>query len=373
MERQLATIQKILEINPIEGADKIEVATILGWEVVVKKGEFKVGDLCVYIEIDSLLPVWEEFEFMEKKKYRVKTIRLRKQISQGLAFPISAIKKVDLSGFTEGQNVTKELKIIKYDPQLQKENKLKNTKPVHPVVKYFLRYEWFRKLYNQKKSDFPSFLRKTDETRIQSKPSVLRRDKDIDYVFTEKLDGQSATFAIKKKFFGYEYFICSRNLRLVDKDTSNYWKIFEQENLKEKLKRIHKLYGDVAIQGEIIGNGIQGNKYGIDGLEFHVFSLFGIKINNYMKSHGRFNIKDHSYLSHTHTRVTCDDLGLNHVPVLKKMVKLPETVKELVEISKGDSVLKKGVVREGIVCRHYDDSNYSFKVINPEFLLKNKE
>lgn len=172
VERKLATIQKIKDIYPIDGADSIDRATILGWNLVVKKGEFKSGDWCVYCEVDSLLPIREEFEFLRKScynprtnRFRIKTAKLRGQISQGIAFPLSILGDMNLTTLKEGDDVTDLLNIIKYEPPIPSE------------------------LGGDVKGSFPSFIPKTDEIRIQSVPSVLERHKGRRFVITEKVDG----------------------------------------------------------------------------------------------------------------------------------------------------------------------------------------
>lgn len=198
MARKLASIQKIIDIQPIDGADKIEVATVLGWKVVVSKAEnHKIGDLVCYIEIDSQCPATPMFEFLKDRKYRVKTIKLRKQVSQGLIIPLSAMPK---GKYEEGQDVTKLLGITKYDPEAEAEAKLlsesKNNSLIH---KFLMKFKWYRKLYSKlhtkPKGGFPSWIKKTDETRIQVLTDmfnevVAKNDTDEPIVFdvTEKLD-----------------------------------------------------------------------------------------------------------------------------------------------------------------------------------------
>jgi len=161
--RKLASVRKIVDIRPIEGADMIEVAVVDGWECVVKKSEgFKIGDLIVYIEIDSIVPDRPEFEFLRDRKFRVRTIKLRKQISQGLVLPLSILPSTK---YKEDDDVTTVLGVIKYDPEGDKERKLltqsaDNSK--NPFVKFLMRFKWFRKLYiKPKKGGFPSWIVKT--------------------------------------------------------------------------------------------------------------------------------------------------------------------------------------------------------------------
>lgn len=189
--RKLATIRMISEKRPIEGADRIEVAVVDGWEVVVKKDEFQIGENVVYIEIDSIVPEREEFEFLRERKFRVRTIRLRKQISQGLILSMSILPH---RRFGVGDDVTNILGIKKYDPEAEQEAKLLNTKESkvkNPIIKFMLKFGWFRKLYlkpKTRKGGFPIWIVKTDEERIQNKTAMFNIEKDLETEFevTEK-------------------------------------------------------------------------------------------------------------------------------------------------------------------------------------------
>jgi RNA ligase (TIGR02306 family) len=204
MERKLATIQKISWIKPIPNADKIEVAGILGWQIVINKKEgFKVGDKVVFCEIDSIVPERPEFEFLRPRGFRVKTIKLRGQVSQGLALPISILPIDnahpiwDDSELTVGLDVTDILDIKKYVPYI-------------PAC-----------LAGEVKGQFPSFIPKTDETRIQSVPDVLTRHNRKTFIVTEKVDGSSMTVYYNNGEFG----VCSRNLDLKETEKNSFWKV----------------------------------------------------------------------------------------------------------------------------------------------------
>lgn len=179
--RKLATIREIAEIKPIPDADRIEVARIDGWEVVVsKKDNFHVGDRVVYVEIDSKMPETPEYEFLKSRKYVVKTIVMRGQVSQGLVMPLSILP---VGEYKLGQDVTDVLGIIKYDPQLEEENAVfeeNRKKTRNPVAKFLMRYAWFRKIYLKKNThtEFPNFIKKTDEERIQNMPELYERLKN---------------------------------------------------------------------------------------------------------------------------------------------------------------------------------------------------
>jgi RNA ligase (TIGR02306 family) len=356
MERKLGSIQRILKLEPIEGADKIEKAIILGWALVVKKGEFKVNDLCVYVEVDSILPEKPEFEFLRARHFRVKTIKLRGQISQGIAFPLMYLGAVYLLSnypdkllvngnyvtIEEGLDVTDILEVKKYEPYIPAQ------------------------LAGTVKGPFPEFIPKTDETRIQSVPTVLERHKGKEFYVTEKVDGTSLSVYVKDSIVG----VCSRNMELkeetVDGKTSAYWDLVKKLDLPVKLISLqtHVLTerSNIAIQGEMIGNGIQKNKYNLPDHQLLVFNIF--------------DIDKQVYLDEVEMRYIAQELGLRTVPIIDKCFVLNHTVEELVEYSKGISHLYKHTQREGLVFRPLheerdeDLGRLSFKVINPDFLLK---
>ncbi len=368
MDRKLASVQRIVSLDPIPDADKIEKATILGWEVVVaKKDNFKVGNLAVYIEVDSVLPDCPEFEFLRDRKFRVKTIKLKKQISQGLVLPLSVLP--DCHYYNEGDDVTEILKIKKYDPEGELEQKLideKTSRSKNKVTKFLSRYPWYRKLFSfmlPKKAGFPKFIKKTDEDRIQLFPNICEKEKDNLFSVTEKLDGQSGTYFLIKNtkrflWFGDKYIfgVCSRNLHLPKPDNSSYWTVAKQFNIRSVLENIIGNWEYVVLQGEIIGTGIQGNKYKINGYDFYAFNL--------VYPYGRattWTMKNE-----------LDKQNIKCVPVLEEPFVLKPTIHEMVEYAKGKSTLLD-IQREGVVVRRITRNNpedISFKVINPEFLLK---
>jgi RNA ligase (TIGR02306 family) len=334
MERKLASIRKISDLSPIEGADKIEVATIDGWKVVVAKDvNHKVGDLVVYCEVDSFLPIREEFEFLRKSShkkmgdqegFRLKTIRLRGQLSQGLILPIHILPFGE--AFHEGQDVTEVLGIVKYEPPVPAE------------------------LAGKVKGLFPSFLRKTDEERVQNLTSEYEEYRTSDHKFyvTEKLDGSSATFYLRNGEFG----VCSRNLELLETEGNTFWKVARELNLENKMKSLGK---NISIQAELIGESVQGNPYKIKGQTIRCFNLY--------------NIDTQEYSSLTEFKDTVEMLGLETVPVLDTNFKLPDTIDELLKFADSKSELNPNYDREGIVIRTLD-RKISFKVISNKFLLK---
>lgn len=337
MERKLASIQLVAEIRPIEGADAIEVARINNWNVVVKKDEFKVGDFCVYFEIDSFLPIREEFEFLRKSSYkkmvdqegfRLKTIRLRGQLSQGLLLPIHILPLGEV--VSEGMDVTEMLGIVKYEPPIPAE------------------------LAGKVKGNFPSFLHKTDEERVQNLTKFYDNwtEQELDFYVTEKLDGSSATFYINNGEFG----VCSRNLDLAETEENTFWKVARELKIEEKLRASAR---NLAIQGELIGEGIQGNPYGIKGQTVKFFNVFDIDSQTYYGLPMFLAIMKHEF-------------KLETVPVLTNLtMKLPKTIDEALSFADGKSVLNDKFDREGVVFRTMDRT-ISFKAISNKFLLNEK-
>lgn len=338
MNRKLASVQEISEIHPIKNAENIEVVKVLGWYVVVQKNSnFKVGDKIVYIEIDSILPEKEEFEFLRRDHFRIRTIKLRGQVSQGIVFPLSILP---LGNYLVGQDVTTELDIKKYDPPI-------------PTC-----------LNGVMKGPFPSFIRRTKETRVQVSQSILTKYKTIPCYVSEKVDGTSVTFYLKDGEFG----VCSMGMELVESDDNAYWRAAHALDLKARLKRG---YHDICLQGELYGSGIQGNKYRLPDGQQNVafFNAFNIQdFNYYSYNHFTSLIKSLNYSGKTNT--------LQTVPILQGYFELTDNIDELVEMSKGKSILNPAINREGIVIRPLQEINdisfgrVSFKVINPDFSLK---
>lgn len=351
--RKLASIQIVNTVEPIPNADAIEKIRVLGWWVVVKKGEFRSGDKVVYCEIDSLLPERPEFEFLrsgcyrpaildgetvtQRAGFRIKTVKLRGQVSQGICFPL-AILPPD-APTAEGTDVTELLNIIKYEAPI-------------PAG-----------LSGKVKGGFPGFLQKTDEIRIQVLEPVLERHRGKTFALTEKLDGTSFTAFLREDVFG----ICSRNLWMDDADESNLMaRLARQLNLKERLQAIRARHGiEPALQGELIGPGIQKNKYALKAIELRIFSLF--------------DAAAHRYLDHGALLGVLRELDLQPVPQLGTLV-LNHAIDELVALAVGPSVLNPKVQREGLVLRPLTEEEdpdiggrLSFKVINPQFLLKYEE
>jgi len=330
--RKLASVQIIDALNPIENADSIEVADILGWKVVVKKGEFQIGSKCIYLEIDSIVPQIPYFEFMKDRRYRVRTIKLRGQISQGLAIPLYHLNTTFLDlpehftpphcDYEIGFDLTEILGIVKYEPEL------------HSMIG------------GDTLGSFPNWISKTDEDRIQSNPVVLQKLVELELDATEKLDGCSATYFLMDDHFG----VCSRNWELKDTESNVYWQMARKYQIEEKLRAMGNGY---YLQGEIIGPNIQENRLKLAERQFRVFNfgLNGLKF-------GFSVLVDF-----------CEKFDLLCVP----MVPLPpfSTVEDLLSIANAPSQLNSTVAREGIVIRS-TDGTISFKVINNEYLLRHK-
>ena len=337
MERKLATIRVISDIRPIEGADMIELATVGGWNIVVAKNVgHKVGDHVVYCEIDSFLPIKEEFEFLRKSSYkkmgdqegfRLKTIKLRGQVSQGLILPMSVFGDFSWTAY-EGLDVTNRLGIVKYEPPIPAE------------------------LSGKVKGGFPSFLHKTDEERVQNlvkEYGEYKLTSAHQFYMTEKLDGSSATFYMNEGEFG----VCSRNLELLETEGNTFWKVARELDLENKLKD----KGNICLQGELIGEGIQGNPYKIKGQTVHFFNGFDIDT--------RTKLGINEFL------ILLDELDLTSVPILGVAILLPDTVEDMLKLAEDKSRLNKLTEREGVVVRSLDNT-ISFKAISNKFLLSEK-
>jgi len=368
--RNLATIQTITALDPIDGADSIVRATVLGWHVVVKKDEFKVGDKCVYIEIDSIVPKENPvFGFLESRKYRVRTIKLRGQISQGLCIRIEEFPELEKCEI--GDDVTNILKIVKYDPEAQIEIQTCKKKQDSWFIRLLMRFKWFRNLralVTDRTKGFPSnIISKSDETRIQSIPELLEEHRGERVSYTEKLDGQSYTATLRRKrkllpFWNrYEFVIASRNLRVDQKGNSTYADVTKRYDIFNKLKLFLESNEEIeaiAIQGEICGPNIQKNKYAFT--ENHLF-LFKVKY--------QYEYTD-LVLSQKQVEKFAKDFDLESVPFLGYF-ELENDIDKLVDLAGSEKSKKAPIEREGIVVRS-DKCNYefSFKVINPKFLLK---
>jgi RNA ligase (TIGR02306 family) len=338
--RKLASIRRIAEIKPIEGADAIEAVRVDGWWCVSKKNEFKVNDLCVYFEVDSFLPVRPEFEFLRKAcfkstkhlgdGFRLKTIRLKGQISQGLVLPLSTFEIYNQDSHIEGMDITAMLDVKKWEV------------PLSP------------QLAGVAKGNFPSFIRKTDQERIQNCYSdLVKTHKNDMFEATLKLDGSSMTVFFKDGQFG----VCSRNLELKETEDNTFWQVARKLNLEAAMRSYGK---NIALQGELMGPGVQGNREALPEHNFYLFDVWNIDQQCYM-----------SPMEKDDVWADLDDHGatISRVPFLGIKVPLTVSLEELIAESDIKSV--NHPVAEGIVYRTMDGS-VSFKVINNKFLLQEK-
>ena len=386
-QRALAHVEKIVNIQPIEGADNIEVATVLGWKVVIaKKDGFNIGDKVVYIEIDSKVPERPEFEFLRDRKFRVRTIRLRGQYSQGLIMPLSILPN---ASYEEGQDVTQELGIKYY---VEEDNVRKADGPSNeakyrsmcdrkkqlfkkPFFKWVLKHKWGRKIlfvFFGKKKDTPKgfptkfdFVHKTDETRIENLPHLLGYPRPL--IVTEKLDGTSSTYILERlrgrnKF---EFYVISRNVRQLNEDQNCYhkyniyWAMAKKYDIENHLKEYlinNPELKYVCIQGESVGN-VQGNPLKLTEDDLYVF--------NFIRSDcGRIDSRDGKRI--------VESWGMKWVPILDTEFKMPEDMEEFKVMADGKSVVNPAVIREGFVLRD-PTCDLSFKNVSRKFLLKHQD
>lgn len=256
MNDNLATIQRITSIRPHNNADNLAIAKILGWEVVVKKGEFLENDLCVYVCIDTVLPEKPEFEFLRNKHFRIKPIKLRGTESAGICFPLSILPKSVWDGLSfpkEGEDVTDILGITHYEKPIPAE------------------------LAGIAKGGLPGYIIMTDELNLRTYPDALPELHSRPYYITRKDDGSSGTFFIR----GGEFGVCSRKIQLERSDTNGYWKMAYKYDIENIIRKAFPDM-DIAIQAEVCGPGIQKNKLGLKELELHLFNIFEIVNRHYM-------------------------------------------------------------------------------------------
>ena len=335
MERKLATVVRIADVQPIAGADAIELASVKGWKVVTRKNEYKVGDLAVYFEIDSFLPVAPQFEFLRKTSYkkmgdregfRLKTIRLRGQISQGL---LTSVPNTIFGSIKEGDDLTELLHVVKYEAPIPAQ------------------------LAGKIKGSFPSFIPKTDETRIQNFQADMNFSPAGERVYiTEKLDGTSFTCYFNKGEFG----VCGRNWELAESSDNSLWNMANLLQLKNKLTLLGK---NIALQGELIGNGINGNLYKLRDHKLFIFTGYDIDTGKRMP----FDVLEWILFK----------LDLQMVPVVDGNIFLPkgDIVDYMLLMAEEKSVINPEVDREGIVVRGLE-KEFSFKAISNKYLMSEK-
>lgn len=398
-ERELAYVVNVDNIEPIVGSDNCEAAVIGGWRVMVKKGEFKPGDKAVYFEIDSKVdPENPAFAFLEKKHYAIKTQKYTfggkgNFISQGLimrpadlglyieegAFGETEVWNKITKERTEGIFLTEQLKVTYYVAEDNKrkaanpEDKYKKMAQRHPAIfrkgfiKWLMKRNWGKKLLflifgkkrNSDLDQFPKFVSKTDEERIQNMPWILN-DTD-DWIVTEKIDGTSTTAALEVGKFGkHKFWICSRNVAFGKKkkdcfyETNVYTEMCDKYDFEKVLVDIAKRFNakTVALQGETYGATIQKRDYGMKDRDFRGFNLY--------VDGKRMNSEDAEKLA--------AEYGIKWVPIIET-IKLPKTVDEMLTYAASTPSVIDGGMREGVVLRSLDATK-SFKAVSNEFLLK---
>lgn len=336
IERKLATIERIAEIAAIPEADKICAYRVKGWWVVDQVGKYEVGQNVVYIECDAWVPTTIA-PFLSKGKEpkvfegiqgeRLRTIRLKKQLSQGLLLPLSPTCDRIESALFEGLDVTHPLGIVKWEAPIPAQ------------------------LAGQVRGNLPTGIIKTDQTRIQNLAREMQKMQGLTFEKTEKLHGSSCTMYLDTSD---EFHVCSRNLDLKFDENNSFWKAAIKYDVEAKMRKA-QMQG-IAIQGELIGEGINGNQYKVQ-LDFRVFDMFNVTTQQYAPSYNRQQI--------------AAALGLEHVPVLGQYrLTQDDTIADILEEADGDSALN-GSQREGIVWKCIEDPSISFKAVSNAWLLKN--
>ena len=350
--RKLASIQRIWNIEPIEGADRIELAHVLGWQCVVNKGQFKPMDLAVYFEVDSFLPIREEFEFMRATSYRntdimgegfkLRTMKFRGQISQGLLQPIETFEELKGINTEEdevvGTDVTDLLGVKKWEI----EERATTSGTVIGTLPY----------------DIPH----TDETRVQAEPELIKEFDGLEYYISTKMDGSSHSMGIDENGFH----VTGHNYEYKDDDSSSFYKLIKERGYKEKLYTFFEKCGlkTLTIQGELCAPGIQKNPLKLTKPEWYVFTIR----------------EDGKRVGLDRMNEICNELGLNMVPIEERGMNLPEkypTVDALLKREEGN--YSSGGRKEGIVIRPTEpvfssliSGALSMKVVSNKYLLKNE-
>ena len=385
-QRELAYVVKIDNIIPIDDADRVEQAVVGGWHIMVRKGQFKTGDKAVYFEIDSKVPEREPYMFLADKHFKIKTQKYFKGtvISQGLLMAFEDFGWAE-DKYEVGTFLTKELEVIYSveEDNKRKSNITKYDKMYQRHLGLFKKSKFLRKMFKSnlgkkilfiflgKKRDtrnWPSWVVKTDEERVQNMPFLFPGDPDKKWIVTEKIDGTSTTFTMKGRGRKQEFYICSRNVNF-DKpekaencfyETNVYIEMAEKYNMESVLRNIlenHPEFEFVTIQGETYGANIQKRDYGLTGHDFMAFNLiFGYKDGRVE----RLNSIDM-------TSILVNTYNIPCVPVLDTII-LPETMDEMIAYANGKSLVDGGM-REGVVLRTLDGVE-SFKSVSNDFLIK---
>lgn len=389
-QRALAYVVEIHEVRPLEGYDRVEYARTSGWWCIVSKEDnFKPGDKAIYFEVDSLCPSDDErFAFLAKRKYRIKTQKMCKVISQGLIMPLSLFPEIE-DTVQVGHDLTEFLGVKYYEP----EDNIRKSKGGDPNAKYksmsarhknlahrkwwrwLMKRQWGRDLlfvfFGKKKDNplrFPThfpLISKTDEERVENMPWILENKEP--WIKTQKIDGTSSTYILEKKGRKYEYYVCSRNIRQRDRDQKNYhndvsgvednvyWQMSDKYKIYNFLKEI--LDADnlkyICLQGETAGPSLQGNPHGFEEVCFFGFNLI-------RSDTGRMNS--------VKAAAICLEHGIPWVPIVDENYILPDDFEEFKLSADGPCEVGNGL-REGYVYRS-QDGLYSFKNVSREYLLK---
>lgn len=378
--RDLAQINTIKALFPIPEATNIELATFeeCAWAIIVMKGEFIAGDRCVRVEVDSVLPVRPEFEFLRPRCWKeswngfvIKAIKMKGTISQGICFPLGILPEKARKKVKAGDDVTELLEIRKYESGGADDATPRNKGTLPFWVKFLMQFSLTREIarkyielrYGKKDSgSFPSnLIAKTDETQIQNCARILAQYAQTPAYCTIKLEGQSATYLLEKGKKEPKFLACSRNISYPTRFKNNYWDIEAKYGieaiLRKKFNETGKLY---AIQGEITGPGIQKNIYGWPALRFNVFTVK--------------DLSDNRLLGHREIHLFLQGTGLEFVPVLWEGVlgdKIPDVTTALamseqytfVHTQTGKKILDEGIVVRGM------ENEFSFKVRNPTYVF----
>jgi len=334
--RKMATVRRIVEIKVIPNADKICAYRVDGWWVVDSVGKYSVDDLVVYLETDSWVPS-ALAPFLSKNQEprvyegvsgeRLRTVRLRKQISQGLLLDrFTVLDKV--GEITEGQDVSELLGIVKYEPPVNSQ------------------------LAGMVKGLFPDKIPKTDQERVQNLTEEIQAAVGMQFELTEKLEGASMTCYMIDGEFG----VCTRNLDLKPDANNTPWAVAQRDDVEGKMRAVDE-HWSWAIQGELIGPGIQGNIYKLQKPQFCVFDVYDIQTSEYLQPAAR--------------RALIERMGLTHVPVIDEDLVLAPGVHTQLETAEGKSQLNPLQEREGIVFKSVK-GGMTFKAISNSYLLGEK-
>lgn len=357
--RALASIARIKSSVPVKNTDRLDVTRMegKGWNVITGRGEFAPGDLVVYFEIDSCLPIEDRYEFLRdrclknyregqeiiKQVFRIRSMKLRGIYSQGLILPLSSFPEI--KDPREGDDVTELLHVELFGDLEQRLN------PTYH-------------LSGEVAGDFPDWLEKTDEERIQNLTELFENEgvRNTEFEVTEKYDGASGTFVYAPEFSSDPFFVCSRNIRLKDTEDNVFWTISRKYGIKEKLQKIYDENGvSYAVQGEVVGPGINSNRDKYDEVDYFVFRIKNITENRWLTPEERY--------------VFCEKNGLKHVRVIDKAMKVfsrffnIESLLDFVEVYK-DGKTERGHMREGMVFKSLPAGSLSFKAVSNKYLMK---